>query len=1434
MQTKKRRGSRLARQYWVERLEERYLMTASGLWTGSGIDLGAIGTLDSATAQALGSASGASLLGDGPIMLESAAPRQLPTGAALAVGADLTVDPADAPYPLEDTFALHSLPGATKVIYLDFDGFTTRNTAWNDAANLPNIITPAWDTDGDLLNFGDDERLSIQQIWERVAEDYRPFNVDVTTEDPGVEALRNTGGADDQWGIRVVIGGSVGDWYGPTTGSNAGGVAHLNSFTSSIDDPAFVFGADYGIPIDIAEAVSHEAGHTLGLVHDGQFRFYKDTADEGKIVRLYVNYYPGHGTGETSWAPIMGVSYGMTLTQWSKGEYFNATNDSKGEVSLQDDLAVITTGNGFDYRPDDHGSTVAEAEALTVDPDAPNADIRTYTAEGIIERNTDVDYFSFTVEALGELVSFDIQPFYNGPNLDVLAKVYDAAGNVVATGNSIDEIGVTFTDLALEPGTYYVSVQGDGRPITFIDPAFHPDLPEAEGNPPDPPLDPDTSDWGYSNYGSLGYYSIVATQKKALVVGVDFDVLNGNTPENWNLYGGEATLTDLISETGAAVPYELEVSSTGNTITPHASTVDTDQLPTHGVPLDELGGYISTSTDTWTFTWTHLEPWSFHQVYVFGHADVNAVNNVTITGGNLNGTIQTINFTQTISADGLYVNGKPGTDDDLTTFAYTVLSDGDGKIQITVTPEQGSIAALAGLAIAATQPVGPPENGSISGQKWNDLDGDRTKDQNEVGLPGWTIYLDENNNGILDTVTTPQQTVTVPAPVVPQPLTDNATTKNELFFSGNGVVSDINVTLDINHTYDSDLDVYLISPSGTRVKLFADIGGAGDHFHGTTLDDAAATGIAQNSAPFTGTFRPQEPLSVLNGQQAHGTWQLEITDDSVGDTGVLNSWSVTITTPGSVVFLEPTTVTDADGNYSFADLPAGLYHVREYFTAQQIFDQWVQTLAPTPITVTSAADVQNVDFGNWIAEFLRGSIQGQKFADANANGVKESAEAGLAGWTVYLDANANGLLDSATTPTTISSTEVPRAIDDNVLVSSNLTVGAIGSVYKVEVTLDITHSFVGDLRAFLISPSGKSVKLFDGVGGQFNNFQSLTLSDTAARSITTLDIGDVPYTGTWRPEGLLSDMIGENAAGTWTLQILDQQAGDEGFLNSWSLKITPGEFTQVTDADGNYSFDDLTPGTYIVREVPQSGWSQIAPATPSITGATFANSQWTVTIVGQDSQNPSNPNEPLDSRRNVKNVNFGNKAAALPGDYNGSAVVDASDFVLWRKRLGTPATPAGSGADGNANGTVDAGDYTVWRSHFGQTAGAGSGSSAVLASGGSLAAAPLSPDVTEQPVSLAATRAEAAVAEPLAVSAGAELPSGIVRTLVRPTYRPSAVVATSSDEALLAWLADSHASVVDQQSADLVAYNASTDDVETVDSAFGELETVLAGSGSVL
>ncbi|MHB8897479.1 MAG: Ig-like domain-containing protein, partial [Thermoguttaceae bacterium] len=133
---------------------------------------------------------------------------------------------------------------------------------------------------------------------------------------------------------------------------------------------------------------------------------------------------------------------------------------------------------------------------------------------------------------------------------------------------------------------------------------------------------------------------------------------------------------------------------------------------------------------------------------------------------------------------------------------------------------------------------------------------------------------------------------------VPIGIADLRTIRSELVISDPFQIADLNVELSISHTRDADLDVYLISPQGTRVELFTDVGGLGKGFTSTILDDEAPDSITSGVAPFTGTYRPEGALSAFDGESLAGTWYLEITVDQKKQTGTLKSWS-RIASPGS-------------------------------------------------------------------------------------------------------------------------------------------------------------------------------------------------------------------------------------------------------------------------------------------------------------------------------------------------------------------------------------------------------------------------------------------------------------------------------------------------------------------------------------------------------
>ena len=377
-----------------------------------------------------------------------------------------------------DVFKLHSNPGAANVVYLDFDGHVVSGTAWNSSAS-PSFNALPYDIDGSPTNFSDAEKANIAEVWRRAAEDYAPFNIDVTTELPASFGPKVG---------RVLITKNVDANGLAMPAKNSGGVAYLNVWGdpnfANLYSPAFVYHNQVGGPDNIAEVVSHEFGHNLGLSHDG-------TGTSG--------YYTGQGTGFTSWAPIMGAGYYMQLSQWSAGEYTGANQ-------TQDDVAIISSK--LNAKMDDHSNTRTGATPLVVDTtghvysttlvnnpmDASKAN------KGVITSRTDVDVFSFntgTGNVVLQATPLREAAAERGGNLDLALNLYDAAGNLLVTSNPADETDAGInTNLAA--GTYYLAVDGVG--------SAH-----------------------YSDYGSLGQYYIEGVLPVALL---DTTVPNPN-PMTW-------------------------------------------------------------------------------------------------------------------------------------------------------------------------------------------------------------------------------------------------------------------------------------------------------------------------------------------------------------------------------------------------------------------------------------------------------------------------------------------------------------------------------------------------------------------------------------------------------------------------------------------------------------------------------------------------------------------------------------------------------------------------------------------------------------------------------------------------------------------------------------------------------------------------------------
>lgn len=321
--------------------------------------------------------------------------------------------------------AFSSNPSATDSLYLDFDGHAASD-AWGAYNATP------FDFNGDPSQFSPAEQLAIKNVWRTAAEDFSPFNLNVTTVLPATfgDGLAQRMVITDS--DSTIIGQPSGDLGDSYEGSyTTGGTADNVSFVFAENFPLYgggISGRAMARAEEMGSTVSHEFGHPLGLLH------YKSQA--------------GTGIGSVYPDGIMATpDIGLNREIWKTG-----TNEAG---NAQDDMAVISSPtNTIGYRADDHGNAQATATII-------NLSNGSGSANGVIsDPVNDVDYFQFTASGT-TLVNVTTDPFVN--DLDPVLELYNFNGALLATSDPSNSFNASITQ-TLAAGTYFAAVRGHRTP----------------------------------------------------------------------------------------------------------------------------------------------------------------------------------------------------------------------------------------------------------------------------------------------------------------------------------------------------------------------------------------------------------------------------------------------------------------------------------------------------------------------------------------------------------------------------------------------------------------------------------------------------------------------------------------------------------------------------------------------------------------------------------------------------------------------------------------------------------------------------------------------------------------------------------------------------------------------------------------------------------
>ncbi|MEZ4361050.1 MAG: S8 family serine peptidase [Kofleriaceae bacterium] len=332
------------------------------------------------------------------------------------------------------------------------------------------------------------------------------------------------------------------------------------------------------------------------------------------------------------------------------------------------------------------------------------------------------------------------------------------------------------------------------------------------------------------------------------------------------------------------------------------------------------------------------------------------------------------------------------------------------------------------------------------------------------------------------------------------------------------LLAEVQVEVNITHTWIGDLLVTLRSPEGTTVVLHNRSGGSADNIHQTYVLPTQYT-----------------------GQQAAGDWTLHVDDNFSADVGTLDSWTLHLigapTAPTFDLHGSPAAQIISQGDtatYDVTAVPLGAFTgaIDLSATAEPALDAALSFSAgtigaPGTSTLTVATGC------------------------ATAPGTYAITVTGTSDGTVVTTEFALTVHPFGTTEVAYPSSDTPRPIPDNAPagIDSIVNVPEGISVLGLAAEVHIAHTWIGDLSVSLIGPNGQTVVLHNRTGGSADNI-------------------DQTY--------VVTDFDGQLAQGEWKLHVADHLIGFAGTLTSWTLHLTGSTGPQAPAAAFSYAANRLS------------------------------------------------------------------------------------------------------------------------------------------------------------------------------------------------------------------------------------------------------------------